>query len=112
VGGVRTLMESGSVNDVNFAGAAQTIRVDPNADFDDLHVALDPADIDGNDKVRINQISTVEQVASDDIVLGFRINSDDGDHSPLATATPSYEEFLVTVLGAGSGTINTGIIAA
>jgi VCBS repeat-containing protein len=114
VNGVRVVVDSGSEDDVNFAGAAQTVRVDPDVDFDYLYVALDPSDIDGNDKVRINQISTVQQVASDDIVLGFRINSDDGDgdHSPLATATPSYEEFLVTVLGAGSGTIDTGIIAA
>jgi VCBS repeat-containing protein len=104
-------VEKGIYAGVNFAGAAVTVTIDPAGEFDFLYVALDPDDVDGNDKVRINRISTIEEVASDDIILGFRINSDDGDgdHSPAA---PGYEEFLVTVLGAGSGTIDTGIIAA
>lgn len=92
---------------------AHTISVDPGVDFDFLYVALDPADFDSNDKMRINRIATIEEVASDDILLGFRFNSDDGDgdQAPLPTAVPNYEEFVVTVLGAGTGTIDPGIIA-
>ncbi len=109
-GGV--VVDSGSVDDIDFSSKdAHTIEVGPDADFDFLYVALDPDDIDGNDKVRINRIATVEEVANEDIVLGFRLNSDDGDgdHSP---ADPGYEEFEVTVLGDNGGEIDPGIVIA
>ena len=88
-----------------------TIRIEPGTNFDFLFTALNPDDVDSNDKVRINRIATLEEQASDDIVLGFRLNSDDddGDHSP---ADPGYEEFTVTVLGEGPGVIDEGIIVA
>ncbi|MDX1465770.1 MAG: hypothetical protein R3215_08730, partial [Halomonas sp.] len=104
-GGV--VVDSGSIDDLDFSSKdAHTIQIDPDMDFDLLYVALDPYDIDGNDKVRINKISTVKEEAAEDILLGFRINSDDpdGDHSPAEAAVPSYEEVVVTVEGTNGGT--------
>lgn len=88
-----------------------TIRIEPGADFDLLYVSLNPDDIDGNDKVRINRIATLEEEAAEDILLGFRLNSDDpdGDHSP---ADPGFEEVVVTVEGDNGGQIDPGIVVA
>lgn len=106
------VIDSGSIF-LNLASqnGAQTISIDPAGDFDFIYVALDPEDFDSNDKMRINRIATVEEVANEDIVLGFRLNSDDddGDHSP---ADPGYEEFYVTVLGDNGGEIDPGIVIA
>jgi VCBS repeat-containing protein len=107
------LVASGSITvDLTSTTGAHTLRVEPGTDFDFLYVALDPLDFDSNDKMRINRIATLEQVQADDIVLGFRINSDDGDgdQSPLPTDVPNYEEFTVTVLGTAGGSIDPGII--
>ncbi len=93
---------------------AHTITLDPDGEFDFLYVTMDPDDFDSNDKMRINRIATVEEQLSDDILLGFRLNSDDGDgdHSPAESDVPSYEEFVVTVTGAGDGEIDPGIVIA
>ena len=114
--GAGVLVDSGSITR-DFSGQdALTLTIDPDADFAKLYLGFDASITDGNstffdsnDTIRINRIATVEQVAADDIVLGFRINSDDGDgdHSPV---DPGYEEFSVTVLGDGSGTVNPDII--
>lgn len=88
------VIDSGSIF-LNLASqnGAQTISIDPDGDFDFIDVALDPEDFDSNDKKRINRIATVEEVANEDIVLGFRLNSDDDDedHSPT---DPGYEELF------------------
>lgn len=111
-----TVVASGTVSeDVNgmtldfSAKDPYTIRIEPGMEFDFLFTALDPDDIDSNDKVRINRIATLEQEANEDIVLGFRLNSDDGDgdHSPTASG---YEEFYVTVQGDNGGQIDPGIV--
>ncbi len=110
-GGV--VVASGSITvDLTSTTGAHTLQVEPGTEFDFLYVALDPLDFDSNDKMRINRIATLEQVAAEDIVLGFRINSDDGDgdQSPLPTDVPSYEEFTVTVLGNNGGSLDPGII--
>lgn len=95
--------------DLTSQTGAHTLSVEPGVAFEYLYVALNPDDVDSNDKMRINRIATIEEVLSDDLVLGFRINSDDddGDHAPV---DPGYEEFTVTVLGDGSGSIDPGIV--
>ena len=81
-----------------------TLEADPSAAFDFLYIALDPADFDSNDKMRINRIATVEEVANEDIELGFRLNSDDGDGDEAPDQSPGYVEFEVTIEGEGTGT--------
>ncbi len=104
-----SVVQSGSVLNVDLRGQAgpQTIDVKPSVDFDYLYVALDPNDFDSNDTARINKISTYEEVPQDDIVLGFRVNSDDGDGDQYPA---TYEEFSVTVQAAGTGVIDPGIL--
>jgi hypothetical protein len=91
-----------------------TVTITPGVTFDQLYVALDPADFDANDIMRINRIATVEQIPQNDILLGFRVNVDDGDgdQSPLASAIPAYQEFTVTLDGANVGITNPDIIVA
>ena len=104
-------LQDGTVTDGEF------VFVEPGIVFDELYVALDPNDVDGSDKVRINNIAILEQQASDDMVLSFAINSDDGDgdQSPAAEIDQSDPEsypgyFEVTVLGNGTGTAGDSLI--
>jgi hypothetical protein len=104
------VVASGSITvDLHSQTGAHTIRIDPNVTFDQLYVALDPADFDSNDSMRINRIATIEELTQDDILLGFRVNVEDDDHDQSPT---NYQEFSVTVDGTGAGTITPDIIIA
>ena len=112
------VVDSGYVTTTNIkVKDGETLRIEPllasGEEIDQLYVALDPDDIDSNDKARINRIATLEQQANEDIKLGFRFLSDegatDGDQSPYG----SYEEFTVTILGDNGGVpIDPGIVIA
>ncbi len=71
------------------------VFIEPEVTFDQIYVAIDPTDIDGNDKVRINNIATLEQLPIDDLSFDFEVKATDAD-GDMATGT-----FTVVVDGDG-----------
>lgn len=107
VSGTDTIVASGTktTTDINQKDGEEVL-IDPGVEFDQLYVAIN---LEDPEKVRINKIETIEEVAANDIVLGFRVNSDDGDgdESPAG----SFEEFEITIDGLGTGDdIDQGIM--
>lgn len=105
-----------TTTDINVKGG-QTISIKPELigeeEIDQIYVALDPEDVDFNDKARINKIETIEKQLADNYVLSFALASvdGDGDQSPYdgGTAEMDAYEFEVTILGATDTDVDNGI---
>ncbi|WP_067208706.1 Ig-like domain-containing protein [Marinomonas aquimarina] len=112
------VIDSGYINtnDINVKGG-ETITIEPNLEngeeIDQIYLALDPEDVDSNDKVRINRIETLEKQLEDNYVLSFALASTDGDgdQSPYDGGTEDIDalEFEVTILGATNVEVDNGI---
>jgi hypothetical protein len=107
VNGVETAVASGiqATSNITVQGG-QNITITPTLNsqpvaFDKLYVAIDPNDVDTNDTVRINNISTIATLVTDDFVLPFSIRATEGDVDGDVT---QEESFTWTVNGPGTNT--------
>lgn len=112
------IIDFGHVNTTNInVKGGETITIEPDLEegeeIDQIYIAIDPEDIDFNDKVRINKIETIEQQLTDDYVLHFAMASTDGDgdQSPYDAGSEEIDavEFEVTINGITELVVDNGI---
>lgn len=95
------LIDSGSIEGVNLGGKdPATIAIELGQEFDELYVL--PILDDGNDKLRINEVSTLSRQENNDFALTFGIQSTDGDGD---IAPDPFAQFTVGIDGNGDNAI-------